>query len=339
MDALIQKYYPKKLPHVSSVQDVMRLRLSHLGVVHLNRRLILDVKDVTHVRTEPSGWMTLSRYLRLYATYLNVVDLADASLVHPSTLPDIRIVSVRMKSRAAETSPVYYGVAPVPRVPRDRTVFEIRSFEDDRKDVSRNLAEVIDRLWSTRDSLPCIHFRLEGNSGGSLTAAYLIVRCLAGPRRPWMVDESVIETQADGTRASRTWDPWIPEKDANQTRILKSFKFNGRADYAAAYAGPITLHVDADCASATWYFITLMVYAFSETVERGRETRLGVPVKVGRCEGGTLRIEGHSTTCSEDGNAELLPLSSLTMIVPTQVRVASSIQHRDFGRFWLPTKK
>lgn len=350
MDEAIRKWYPGAVrpTRVETVQDAMRLRLSHLHVPHLDRRVALDTGRVTHVRWGPEAatrWTTLSRYARAYAARVNIIELAEpgALRLHRSALPELAVHRVRLDG-GDEAAPTY---APTPSAgpPRSPTAkgggaFVLRSFDyESSAATAAHVAGELGRLWRTRDDQPAVHFHLEGNGGGGLTAVYLMVRCLAGPRRPWMVGESVVETSPTGRRARRRWDPWAPERDPNQRRILRLLRFSPEAckDYATPYAGPITLHVDPRCGSSTWYFITLLVYAFGGAIERWTEERWGVPVKAGRATGGTLRIVGSSATSTGDGNAVDVRVGGMTVSVPTQASAQSPIQRRDFGRFWLPS--
>lgn len=341
MNDAIRRFYPIAVPRVKTVQDAMRLRLSHLHVRHQDRQVVLDTNGVTHVKWGAVGkWTTLPQYARAYAACVSLVELADLRL-HRSALPELEVHRVRTAFRG-EAVPTYVAFPPstVTEPKGVKNAFVFRSFDyDSSSSIGKSVADELERLWLTRNSHPSIHFHLEGNGGGGLTAVYLLVRCLAGARRPWMVEECVLETETSVSVRKRRWDPWAPEHDPNQRRILQRLRFTPKKfkDYATPYAGPITLHVDPTCMSSTWYFITLMIYAFGGAIERRTERWWGVPVKVGRATGGTLRIEGSSSTSSGDGNAVEVRVDGLgSMSVPTQASVRSPIERRDFGRFWLP---
>lgn len=327
-----------------AVEFMMSLNVSHLSIMHFDRNQLLNTNGVTHVNVTSAlpgrkEWIHISKYLYRYAKYVSLFYLLSLQkgVVWKSDLPELEIWKVRIAGITRD--PGFVPVTPQLKIRPEsgKGIFRISSFEDDVE-----LGKVLRKLWRSRDSFESIQFDLRGNGGGGNTVPFLITRCLAGnDRRDWMVREYAAETRVTKGKyvlERRDWDPWLPEEDSNETRILQNLNFNIRSfpSYHDPYAGNVTLIVDDECASATWWFITLMIYTFGSNVKRKSGTILGIKVKTGSFESSQLRLRGRASISGIDGNNVAVDCKGIQVKIPAQIRTKSNIRMGDFSRFWLP---
>ena len=265
--------------------------------------------------------------------------MVEAGLICDSWIPELKIEMVRRVrtgvGRVQEEPPTFVapsqadaGWKPIGsearqagrRLREKGGRFKVPSLNDG--EFGAELGTVLRELCLGRDSFDSVELDLRGNGGGGNTAPFLMARCLAGgARRPWMKRERVRELSSPGGAASeREWDPWRPELDPNEAAVLRRMGIvgpgeggKGSGEFWAAlrrldapYAGRVTLLVDHECGSATWFLVTLLVYAFGGRVARGRGTICGVPVKVGSFSPERLRLAGRMSVQGVDGNAARL---------------------------------
>lgn len=390
--------WSEAVARLARLRDLTHLSVEHLdcrGV--LDARGVTHVLTHVSAISPDSGtpetiteWITLAKYARRYARHVNVslLRMAEAGLICDSWIPELKIEMVRRvrtgaggvleeppafvapKRADAGWKPIGGEAGPAGRQPREKAGrFRVPSFDDG--EFGAELGTVLRKLCLGRDSFDSVELDLRGNGGGGNTAPYLMARCLAGGGRPWMKRERVRELSSPGGAASeREWDPWRPDLDPNEAAVLRRMGLGpgdrgkasefwtalGRLD--APYSGRVALLVDHECGSATWFLVTLLVYALGGRVARGRGTICGVPVKVGSFSPERLRLAGRMSVQGIDGNAARLQCrdargrgggrgavavvaapKTVVVTVPTQVRLASSVRRQDWGRFWQPNAK
>jgi hypothetical protein len=342
----LKKQYPASLPpEITTYAELMKLNLSHFycsGVLDYNQ--ILNISELTHVEIN-SEWIPIDTYATMMARFTPVTS-RGALLQHPTQLitcklPSYRIQHVKRGGRVGTPTYLTYDKAfPVTKSSvAAANHFTISSFLIDNN--AAQLSEVIGRLWKVRDTYPTLHFHLEGNGGGHLIPVHLIMLCLCGGHQKWMTEYEVIE-HYNGRNVSRKWNPWTPWDPDNHD--YTSYKKLGLDEtelfrHTSPYKGKIVLHMDTECGSSTWFFITYLVYVFAARIERSVEYVHGVAVKCGRATGPQIELHGCSATTSGDGNAVhkkfILDATSVTGWFPTQANLSRPVQERDWNRFWM----
>jgi hypothetical protein len=156
-----------------------------------------------------------------------------------------------------------------------------------------------------------------------------------------MTDYEVIE-HYNGRNVSRKWNPWTPwDPDNNDYTSYKKLGLDETElfRHTSPYKGKIVVHMDTECGSSTWFFITYLVYVFAARIERFVKYVHGVPVKCGRASGPQIELHGCSATTSGDGNAVhkkfILDGTTVTGWFPTQANLSRPVQERDWNRFWM----
>ena len=337
--SILTRMYPMKLRHVKTYDDLIALELSHFRIVGaFDYSRCVDITNVSHVRIE-SGWMTIKRYLFIVTKAMEYVNLSFF-LEYPNALPYCSLPPLHIHQICLAgniTTPKYTTLHIEKPLVHRSNHFNFYPSLDMSTDATAILREVT-LLNHTRDRYDTLHFHLW--EGGDLSVVHMILKCLCGQREEWMTPYIMHDSQhmhTDDNTGKITfppvhYDPWVTTE--RTTPIIPSFK-----NYCTKYAGKIVLHVNRKCASAAWYLMTYLIYAFAKKITRKTILINGVHVKVGVVYG--IEINGYSLTSSGDAYGDN-PLrqcklfgKKYTVKFPSQF-YKSSIEKRDINRFWLP---
>jgi len=210
--------------------------------------------------------------------------------------------------------------------------FYLESFSVDNN--YKNLKIEMDRLIKNRDKYKTIHFHLNNNGGGDIVPAHIIIRCLVGRRERWMKNiKKILEN-----KQVLEWDCWEEEnKNSPNYDDFKKLNLDNLPNYDSKYNGKIYLHMNTQNGSATWFFITYLIYAFSNKINRYSEKCYGQNIKYGTIESDNLILFGHSDTTSGDGNNISIKFNNIVIKCPTEQFISCSIKKYDWNRFWRET--
>jgi hypothetical protein len=349
---------PRELPPLSAVRtlaDIIALKLSHFVVLKaFDLAKSMPLHGITHIQAN-GQWMPIRAYMRLLAQSLPYKDLVFW-LAQPGRIPfcDLPTLQIERVCRGGHSI-----VPPFVKIPSPiQNSHAANHFTFPTLDISTDAASIskeLHRLVQTRDRHSTLHFHI--HDGGDLTVVHLLLRCLCGTKEPWMKRSVLYDSQRyheDNATHKRTlqpieYDPWTPWDSASRDYPLFQTLFHEKEyrSYTEKYAGNIILYVNLKCASAAWYLITYLIYAFATHIVRESATVYGIPIKIGRIKGNRLHIHGYSSTTSGDqlgDQADTLKQFTLsgkefTIKAPTQAFTHNSVKRIDFNRFWMPTER
>lgn len=189
------------------------------------------------------------------------------------------------------------------------------------------------RLFINRDKYKSIHFHLDDNRGGDLIPVHLIIRCLVGQRESWMKN---VEKRLSNGKIMK-WDPWKEDQVDNPNyKRFTELDLDFVPDYKDKYKGKIYLYMHNYNGSSSWYFITYLIYAFSNKIKRFNKKCFGKVLKFGKLIGkNQLKLKGISSTCSGDGNSKIIDFKEIKISCPTIQIIHSSVKDNDWNRFWI----
>ena len=312
----------------------MKLNISHftMNELYTNYRQTIDLTYVSHVDVN-SEWIPVKEYIKLIYKITPVTNRI-VSYLYPNLVPVYIIPSYRIR-RIKESGviklPTIHSRAQKRLDPSSaENHFTISSF------ALRNvpqMKEVISNIWNHRDKHSSLHFHLEGNGGGHMVGVIIILLLLCGGKQRWMTEYGNAFRDEDGTIKTNHYDAWNLETMWGDS--IDEFKLPSKTiPYTKPYSGKIVLYMDTACGSSTWYFITYIIYAFAESIERS-----GTVLKLGRATGKQIELHGTSSTCSGDGNAidkEFeIDDKMITCEFPTIMKIACPIKNRDWNRCWM----
>jgi len=349
---------PRELPPLSAVRtldDIIALKLSHFVVLKaFDLATSMPLHGITHIQAN-GQWMPIRAYMRLLAQSLPYKDLVFW-LAQPGRIPfcDLPTLQIERVCRGGHSI-----IPPFVKIPSPiQNSHASNHFTFPTLDISTDAASIskeLHRLVQTRDRHSTLHFHI--HEGGDLTVVHLLLRCLCGTKEPWMKRSVLYDSQRyheDNATHKRTlqpieYDPWTPWDSASRDYPLFQTLFHEKEyrSYTEKYTGAIILYVNLKSASAAWYLITYLIYAFATHIVRESATVYGIPIKIGRIKGNRLRIHGYSSTTSGDqlgDQADTLKQFTLsgkefTIKAPTQAFTYNSVKKIDFNRFWLPTER
>ena len=190
----------------------------------------------------------------------------------------------------------------------------------------------MDRLIKNRDKYKTIHFHLNNNYGGDIVPAHIIIRCLVGKKEKWM--KNIIKIVQN--KEVFEWDCWEEENvNSPNYEVVKKLNLDNFPNYKKKYSGKIYLHMDKQNGSAAWFFITYLIYAFANKINRFSKKCYGQNIKYGTIESNNLILLGHSGTTSGDGNPVEIICGNIKIKAPTEQFISSSIKKIDWNRFWI----
>jgi len=211
--------------------------------------------------------------------------------------------------------------------------FYLESFSVDNN--YKKLKIEIDRLIKNRDKYRTIHFYLNNNSGGDIVPAHIIIRCLVGKKENWMKNIKKILKN----KKILEWDCWKEEnKDSPNYDVIKKLNLDNLPNYNSKYNGKIYLHMNKQNSSSAWFFITYLIYSFSNKINRYSNKCYGQIIKYGTIESDKLILLGHSGTTSGDGNSVSIKNNNIEILCPTEQFISCSIKKYDWNRFWIEKK-
>jgi len=210
--------------------------------------------------------------------------------------------------------------------------FYLESFSVD--DNYKNLKIEMDRLIKNRDKYKTIHFHLNNNTGGDIVPAHIIIRCLVGRKERWMKNiKKILEN-----KQVLEWNCWEEENENSPNNdVVRKFNLDNLPNYESKYNGKIYLHMNTKNGSATWFFITYLIYSFANKIKRYSKKCYGQNIKYGTIESDNLILLGHSDTSSGDGNDVSIKFNNIEIKCPTEQFVSCSIKKYDWNRFWRET--
>jgi hypothetical protein len=189
------------------------------------------------------------------------------------------------------------------------------------------------RLFLNRDEYDNIYIHLDNNHGGQNIPGHLILRCLIGIKEKWMKpikkfnNNKIIE-----------YECWNEEKHHKNSYEYKQFqKLNIIVPkYETKYKGKIHLYMYNYNGSASWYFITYMIYAFGSNIKRYNKICYGQNLKFGTINRKSqLVLHGLSNTCSGDHNSISIDYKNIRINCPTEQMFSCSVKKKDWNRFWI----
>jgi hypothetical protein len=193
----------------------------------------------------------------------------------------------------------------------------------------------IDRLIKNRDKYRTIHFYLNNNGGGDIVPVHIILRCLIGKKENWMKNIKKILKN----KKILEWNCWEEESiNSPNYNVVKQLNLDNLPHYESKYNGKIYLHMDKQNGSATWFFITYLIYSFSNKINRYSKKCYGQIIKYGTIESDKLKLLGHSGTTSGDGNSVLIKNNNIEIKCPTEQFIYCSVKKNDWNRFWIEKK-
>jgi len=196
----------------------------------------------------------------------------------------------------------------------------------------KNLKIEMDRLIKNRDKYKSIHFHLENNYGGYIVPAHIIMRCLVGKREKWM--KNIIKIL--GNKEVFEWDCWEEENvNSPNYQVVKKLNLDNFPNYNSKYNGKIYLHMNEKNGSSAWFFITYLIYAFANKINRFSKKCYGQNIKYGKIESNNLILLGHSDTTSGDGNPVEIKCGNIRIKAPTEQFISCSVKKCDWNRFWI----
>jgi len=200
----------------------------------------------------------------------------------------------------------------------------------------KNLKNELMRLFINRDKYKSIHFHLDDNFGGDIVPAHLIIRCLVGKKEKWMKNIKKYLTN----KKILEWNCWKEENiHSPNYEVVKKLNLDFIPEYKTKYSGKIYLYMNNYNGSSAWFFITYLIYAFSNKIIRFRKKCYGSWLKFGKVSTNTqLVIKGISGTTSGDGNSININIKNNKNIIvtcPTEQFISCSIKKKDWNRFWV----
>lgn len=205
---------------------------------------------------------------------------------------------------------------------------------------SKKIRTELIRLFKNRDKFNNIHFHLDNNGGGDIVPAHLILRCLVGGKEKWMKNIKKMKSN----KKIVEWDCWGEETKNNYNYDAVTeleLELDNLPNYETKYKGKIYLHMSKTNTSATWFFITYLIYAFGGNITRYTKNCFGQKIKFGSIStnntNNQLILKGHSGTTSGDGNAETIKYKTITIQCPTEQFISCSIKKTDWNRYWIQT--
>jgi len=337
---LVKKNYPIKLKYKTNIP----LTLSHFDLNFVDKTRILSInfdingnlkknnKKIKYVILKDKK-MTWNKYLKiiislipknicnenLVLNYLHSFNLIDDLNIKSIELEDQKIINVDyIKPKIKKTL--------LKKYPDNHFVFNSFSVSQNKKEIKKE----IDRLIKNRDNYSEIHFHVENNGGGDIVPAHLILRCLVGKKEDWMKNIKKITKD----KQIFEWDCW-KEEIGNNSEVVKDINLKKLPDYKTKYHGKIHIHMSKKSGSATWYFITYLIYAFGGKVKRYSKVCFGRNIKFGSVKKDSqLILHGMSDRDSGDGNSFKDKIESISISVPTEQFISSSIKKTDINRYW-----
>jgi hypothetical protein len=345
---ILLKYYPIKI----SFDKINTL--SHFRILSNNCKKILTInidingeyknyKIIKVITTEIFDW---HKYLLLYVFLSNmsnnpcINEEKFLNNLHSYNYIDILNIKKLIIKDKTTGEIIEYKVQYTDNLPSNNIIEKDKRRKDNHfylEDFSisnnyKNLKLEIDRLIKNRDKYKIIHFHLQNNDGGDIVPAHIIIRCLVGRKEKWM--KNIIKILRN--KEVFEWDCWKEENiNSPNYEVVKKLNLDNLSNYDTKYNGKIYLHMDIKNGSAAWFFITYLIYAFANKINRFSKKCYGQNIKYGKIESNNLILLGHSGTTSGDGNPIKIKYGNIKIKCPTEQFISCSIKKYDWNRFWI----
>ena len=334
INQILQKYYPIKKTF-NNINELSHFWITNIVKFDYHFPFYLNISSDKIVQVFTTKYMSWKNYIKLYLSFLNISFLVTNDIIffinRESKIDILHINNIIMndgtnidiKYKFKESKK--YIQKPIIKINKDNH-FYFSSFSiDDNKDEIRT--ELL-RLFANRDKYKSIHFHLDNNSGGDNVPIHLILRYLIGKKEKWM--KNIKKMLIDKTTIE--WDCWNEDKKGeNNYECVQMLNLGDISPYNNKYKGKIHLHMNTKNGSATWYFITYLIYAFGSDIKRYniKNINFGTISKDSQ-----LILHGTSNTTSGDGNAINISYKNININCPTEQYLSCSIKEKDWCRFW-----
>jgi len=286
----------------------------------------LDIESDKVDKVFTTKYMSYKNYIKLYLSFIHPSSLVTDYINQESKIDILHINHIIMKDGTSIDikykfkEPKKYIQKPINKINKDNH-FYFSSFSiDDNKDEIRT--ELL-RLFANRDKYKSIHFLLDNNSGGDNVPAHLILKCLTGKKEKWMKNIKKMLTNKNIIE----WNCWNEDKKGvNNYELVQMLNLGNILLYDNKYQGRIHLYMSNDNGSATWYFITCLIYAFGSEIKRYnvKNKKFGTISKDSQ-----LILHGTSNTTSGDGNTVNILYKNINITCPTEQYLSCSIIKKD----------
>lgn len=352
---ILLKYYPVKI----SFDKINTL--SHFQIISNNYELFLTInididgvilngeyKNYQIMKVITTKIFNWKKYILLYVSLLNksfnpsINQTKFIYHLHSYNYIDILNIKKLVIKNKETGKPIEYKVEYTDKrsykLPFQKDIikkdnhFYLESFSVD--DNYKNLKIEMDRLIKNRDKYKTIHFHLNNNTGGDIVPAHIIIRCLVGRKERWMKNiKKILEN-----KQVLEWNCWEEENENSPNNdVVRKLNLDNLPNYESKYNGKIYLHMNTKNGSAAWFFITYLIYAFSNKIHRYSKKCYGQNIKYGTIESDKLILLGHSDTTSGDGNNVSIKFNNIEIKCPTEQFISCSIKKYDWNRFWRET--
>jgi hypothetical protein len=338
---LVKDSYPLKINYKTNIP-----KLSHFHLIPIDSKYIINenisingyinnnkIKSIK-TRTLKLSW---KKYLKLLVSIININPCFENKLLYYvhryNLIKDLHIDSIELNNDKVIEIQYLKNKMTLPKTSlfnnRKKNHFIFSSFLiDDNKKI---LKKELDRLIKYRDNYKEIHIHLEDNCGGDLVPVHLLVRCLIGKRDKWMKNIKKITHE----KKIEEWDCWNEENEYHQETV-KKLNLKEIPNFSTKYSGKIYLYISEKNGSAAWFLITYLIYGFSKKINRFSKICLGKNIKYGSIDNKSqIKLIGNSNTTTGDGNSINFNLKNVTIYIPTEQFISSSIKKIDFNRYWI----
>lgn len=357
----INKILKKNYPLQASFDTINNL--SHFWILSNNYNKFLTIqmniqgvilsgqyKNYHIIKVITSETINWNNYLSLYTAFINkscnpcINEKKFMSLIHTGNYIDIlNIKKLLIKNKQSDTILEYtveYSDTSMHKLPQNNYIIDKKDnhFYFDSFSVDNNYQKLkveMDRLIKNRNAYSSIHFHLNNNVGGDIVPAHIILRCLTGMHELWM--KPIKKILKNGK--PEEWNCWKEEnKESPNYSVVKKLNLNTLPTYTTKYNGKIYLHMDKKNGSAAWFFITYLIYSFSNKINRFFNKCYGQIIKYGSIESDQLCLLNHSGTTSGDGNNISVKNNKIEILCPTEQFISCSVKKNDWNRFWIENK-
>ncbi len=363
---ILLKYYPIKNKYsFHNLND-----LSHFHISFINPKLflpfnidingnilyhknIISSKYISHVTTSDSKTHDWNKYLNLITSFLRndinycINPIRFLHILHSfKFINSLHIISLKIVDSNNNNFTVTIPIKYTNKQPKHLLFLDNIYFSKNNKpnhfyfhsflikNNKKYLKNELMRLFKFRDSFYNIHFHLDFNRGGELVPVHLILRCLIGiNKESWMKN---IKQKLSNGKITK-WNPWNEDNINNPNYLsFKDLELDFLPEYLSKYNGKIYIHMHNYNGSASWYFITYLIYAFSNKIKRFKKKCFGKWLKFGSIsKNSQLKLIGLSSTCSGDSNSKYFHYKNIDISCPTKQFIQCSIKDIDWNRFWI----
>lgn len=334
VNQILEKYYPIKKTF-NNINELSHFWITNIVKFDYHFPFQLNITSDKIAKVFTTKLMSWNNYIKLYLSFLHISSLVTNNITffinRESIIDILHINNVIMKDGTNIDIKYKFKKTKIniqksiKKINKDNHFYFSSFYINENKDEIRT--ELL-RLFANRDKYKNIHFHLDNNGGGDNVPVHLILRCLTSKKEKWMnnikkmlPNKNIIE-----------WDCWNEDKiDVNNNELVQMLNLGNIPLYDNKYHGKIHLHMTTNNSSATWYFITYLIYAFGSKIKRYnvKNIKFGTISKNSQ-----LILHGTSNTTSGDGNTINISYKNINIICPTEQYISCSIKEKDWCRFW-----